>query len=206
MKPLRWLIPLVIVALAWPQRPVPGAGGGGPGSDVVRGAAALSTVNSVALVSAAGTLGQDASLTYDPATNILTVQTINGSPLAIQAGGVNTMGVTSGLVALPSTVILAFSANGILGDPDVALTMDAAGVLGVTDGQIGTGYRDLKLRGLQHVGVAVSELPTADSGNAGTLRRVTDALSPVLGVTAVGGGAVPALVWSTGSAWHVAAI
>jgi len=50
--------------------------------------------------------------------------------------------------------------------------------------------------------ISVAALPSAAT-NAGAIRLVSDAATPVAGDVIVGGGGSPALAWSTGAAWHV---
>jgi len=96
-----------------------------------------------------------------------------------------------------------FSSNtSASGSPDLGLARNAAGVLEINNGTAGT-LRDLYLRRLRYEGVAVTNLPAAAAGNAGTIQYVTDALGPAVGVAVVGGGAVPVMVWSNGTAWKI---
>lgn len=47
----------------------------------------------------------------------------------------------------------------------------------------------------------VAQLPACDSFNFGIMRTVTDATTPTFNATAVGGGAVKALVMCNGTTW-----
>lgn len=53
--------------------------------------------------------------------------------------------------------------------------------------------------------LTVTALPAAASA-AGSILYVTDALTPVLSSTVVGGGAIKVMVWSNGTAWKVLGI
>lgn len=48
----------------------------------------------------------------------------------------------------------------------------------------------------------VASLPTCNAGQSGVIRQVTDALTPTVGSTVAGGGAVTVLVHCTGT-WIV---
>lgn len=52
------------------------------------------------------------------------------------------------------------------GTKDIAADRDAAGVMGITDGVLGTNYRDVKYRATKSTGYAFAGLPTAAAGAA----------------------------------------
>lgn len=52
-------------------------------------------------------------------------------------------------------------------------------------------------------GTTVATLPTCNSGAAGRIAFVTDALTPAALATLIGGGAVPVLAFCNGSTWVV---
>jgi ABC-type amino acid transport substrate-binding protein len=54
---------------------------------------------------------------------------------------------------------------------------------------------------IQLPGSTVAQLPACDTYNFGILRAVTDATTPTFNATAVGGGAVKALVVCNGTTW-----
>jgi len=85
---------------------------------------------------------------------------------------------------------------------DVAIGRNAAGVLEIDSGTAGQ-YRDLILRRSQHSGVAVSALPAAAAGNAGSMQYVTDANATTISSVVAGGGANKVLVWSDGTNWKI---
>jgi len=53
----------------------------------------------------------------------------------------------------------------------------------------------------QTLGSTVATLPSCTAALAGTIRYVTDALAPAIGVTVAGAGAVSVIVVCNGTAW-----
>ncbi len=51
------------------------------------------------------------------------------------------------------------------------------------------------------IGSTVATLPSCTAALAGTIRYVTDALAPAIGVTVAGAGAVSVIVVCNGTAW-----
>lgn len=90
------------------------------------------------------------------------------------------------------------------GTKDLGLARNADGVLEIDSGTAGQ-YRDLILRRSQHSGVAVSALPAAAAGNAGSIQYVTDANATTISSVVAGGGANKVLVWSDGANWKIMA-
>lgn len=83
---------------------------------------------------------------------------------------------------------------------DVGIARNAAGVIEINSGTIGT-LRDVKTRTLQNAVSTVSGLPTCNGGAEGSRSGVTDALTPTFLTTVVGGGAVHASVYCDGTNW-----
>lgn len=94
------------------------------------------------------------------------------------------------------------------GSVDTLLRRVSAGVLEINNGTNGQ-YRDLMLRYLIASGyvkitpVALASLVAAATAGDGATANITDALAPVLGAVAVGGGAEKVTVRSNGTSWLV---
>lgn len=109
----------------------------------------------------------------------------------------------STVVDIASNFLFRFSSTTSQGGTkDLGLYRNSSGVLEINAGTAGT-YRDLIARRTQTGPVAVSALPAASAGLAGSIQAVSDALAPAWGVTVAGGGAAYALVTCNGAAWTV---
>jgi len=116
---------------------------------------------------------------------------------------VGTTAITSTGLAQGSARVLTWSSTtNYFGTADLGLARNAAGVLEIDSGTAGQ-YRDLLLRRSQHSGVAVSALPAAAAGNAGSIQYVTDANATTIGSTVAGGGSNKVMVWSDGTNWKI---
>ena len=96
------------------------------------------------------------------------------------------------------------STTGAFGTIDLGIARNAAGIVEINNGTAGT-LRDLLSRQYKNTPVAVASLQTCNAGNAGSTASVNNALGPVLGAAVVGGGAVVAQVFCTGTTWDVSA-
>lgn len=110
----------------------------------------------------------------------------------------------NGFFAMGSAIIHAWGSSTPNSTKDLGLARNAAGVLEIDSGTAGQ-YRDLILRRSQHSGVAVSALPAAAAGNAGSIQYVTDANATTISSVVAGGGANKVLVWSDGANWKIMA-
>lgn len=99
------------------------------------------------------------------------------------------------------------STTAVSGTPDVGFNRNAAGVVEVNSGTVGT-YRDMMFRNLTLTGLhcvgtyTVATLPSASS-NAGKEAQVTDSSVTTYRSTVSGGGANRAKVFSDGTNWLV---
>jgi len=146
-------------------------------------------------------------------TNLFEIQNNAGSIISRATSGgalygsivanVDNSGALSSGVEIASNGLIRFSSDTTFyGTKDTGLARNAAGILEVDSGTA-VQYRDLILRRSQHSGVAVSALPAAAAGNAGSIQYVTDANATTIGSTVAGGGANKVMVWSDGTAWKI---
>ena len=159
------------------------------------GAASATTVNKVTITAPATgstlTIADGKTLT---ASNTLTFTGTDASSVAFGTGGT---------VAYTSNKLSAFAAT---------TSAELAGVISNETGSgslvFGTGPTiDAPVLTLKAytVGAGANQLPAAAS-SLGVVGYVTDATTPAVGSTVVGGGAAVAMVWSNGANWTVTGV
>jgi hypothetical protein len=129
------------------------------------------------------------------ANRLLNFATVGGDRARLTWGG-NAQVVWTSVTSSSSD-----QANGT--NADTGLFRNAAGVLEVNSGTVGT-YRDLRLRSVKHEGATIANLP--GSPTTGQVATITDGdASLAWGATAVnsGAGATKYLVWYNGTNWTV---
>lgn len=94
--------------------------------------------------------------------------------------------------------------TGTIGSVNPLILQSNGGNVGVGSGSTPSSKLTIFGGSLNLAAFTVATLP--GSPVAGDVARVTDALAPTLSAAVVGGGAIPAIVWYTGSSWHVVAI
>ena len=129
-------------------------------------------------------------------TGILAIKNVGPIGLAIDPNGSDAIDIDTGGAA----ILLPPASNNVLSG---AVAVQPVVIL-ISD-NISTWYVwSYSATGVDAGATTVALLPATKG--AGFIRGVTDALTPVIGDPVTGGGAIPALVWWTGTSWNVFAI
>ena len=171
------------------------------------------TAGRVTFADAGGVVTSDAGLTYDAATDTLTVGVAGASGLVFARGlltntdNVGGVRLTSSEVSLFPATRIAWYATAGFNTADLTFSRNAAGV-----GQIGTTaanalgsllLTNLTASGLIGLGTyTVATLPSA-SANVGRIAQATDSNSTTRGATPAGGGSNRVIVFALSTGWVI---